>query len=322
MGKFAYCTDSAVLLRTECGGTFVDGETGDELARVWVNPEFGHFDDLPNAALTLFEMSGFEMFAGHELETREPLRGRRSSPRSFRHRWPNVMYWAMDSYAWEEAPRRDASPAVAIFFVVWIFVGALFVNNLVVGVVIDNFNQISQQENGSAFLTDDQRAWVDTVFRATAVKPKPTHRPDARWRRWLWELIRSSKFEAAIMISIIANITMMGTFHVVPDADAGACVVDATWQAVWRNSNFVFFGIYAIEMFLKLAALGQFYFVDPWNLFDFALVLTSAVDVFVQEAALADQVDFSPSGGERISTRPPRASPRSDVPLPAPPGRL
>ena len=207
------------------------------------------------------------------------------------------MYWAMDTYALDEAPRRDASPAVAIFFVVWIFVGALFVNNLVVGVVIDNFNQISQQENGSAFLTDDQRAWVDTVFRATAVKPKPTHRPEARWRRWLWELIRSSKFEVAIMGSIIANITMMGTFHVVPDAAAGACVVDATWQAVWRVSNFVFFGIYVVEMFLKLAALAQFYFVDPWNLFDFILVLTSAVDVFVQEAALADQVDeFSPTG--------------------------
>lgn len=147
------------------------------------------------------------------------------------------MYWAMDTYALDEAPRRDASPAVAIFFVVWIFVGALFVNNLVVGVVIDNFNQISQQENGSAFLTDDQRAWVDTVFRATAVKPKPTHRPEARWRRWLWELIRSSKFEVAIMGAIIANITMMGTFHVVPDAAAGACVVDATWQAVTKQAS-------------------------------------------------------------------------------------
>ena len=187
------------------------------------------------------------------------------------------MYWAMDTYALDEAPRRDASPAVAIFFVVWIFVGALFVNNLVVGVVIDNFNQISQQENGSAFLTDDQRVWVDTVFRATAVKPKPTHRPEARWRRWLWELIRSSKFEVAIMGAIIANITMMGTFHVVPDA-AGACVVDATWQAVWRVSNFVFFGIYVVEMFLKLAALAQRIFVDLWNLL-IILVLTSAVDV-------------------------------------------
>ena len=67
------------------------------------------------------------------------------------------MYWAMDTYALDEAPRRDASPAVAIFFVVWIFVGALFVNNLVVGVVIDNFNQVDLGNGETVF-------WVPALY--------------------------------------------------------------------------------------------------------------------------------------------------------------
>ena len=40
--------------------------------------------------------------------------------------------------------------------------GSQFILNLFVGVIMDNFNKIKdQQEWGSLFVTEDQRAWID-----------------------------------------------------------------------------------------------------------------------------------------------------------------
>jgi Na+/glutamate symporter len=41
-----------------------------------------------------------------------------------------------------------------VFFVLYMIVGSLFVMNLFVGVVIDNFNKIKdKEENGGGFMT-------------------------------------------------------------------------------------------------------------------------------------------------------------------------
>lgn len=41
-------------------------------------------------------------------------------------------------------------------------VGALFIINLFVGVVIDNFNKIKEKsETGNIFVTDRQRDWIE-----------------------------------------------------------------------------------------------------------------------------------------------------------------
>ena len=47
------------------------------------------------------------------------------------------------------------------FFVAYMIVGSLFISNLFVGVVIDNFNKIKEKnEFGSAFVTENQRQWI------------------------------------------------------------------------------------------------------------------------------------------------------------------
>ncbi len=239
--------------------------------RHWVNPEFGNFDNILIAVLTLFEMSGLEM-------------------------WPDVMYHGMDAYKEDEAPRRDASAGTAIFFILWIFVGALFINNLVVGVVIDNFNQIKDQENGSAFLTSEQKDWVDTITRSSQIKPQKTHRPGFTGVRLkLWELIRSNAFEVFILVVIMLNVAMMATYNCVPDAAASACIIEPLWAAVWRYSNYMFSLIFVGEMVIKLAALHCNYFKEGWNCFDFFLVAVSIVDLILEIVGSGGQSGFNPT---------------------------
>ena len=48
----------------------------------------------------------------------------------------------MDSVGPGVAPERNDTNPVALYFIVWIFIGSFFAMNLFVGVIVDNFNQI------------------------------------------------------------------------------------------------------------------------------------------------------------------------------------
>jgi hypothetical protein len=70
--------------------------------------------------------------------------------------WTETMYRGMDSTAIGLQPRFENKPYFCAFFVAYMIVGSLFISNLFVGVVIDNFNKIKEKnELGSAFVTEN-----------------------------------------------------------------------------------------------------------------------------------------------------------------------
>lgn len=75
--------------------------------------------------------------------------------------WTESMYRAMDSTDIDMQPKYNTNTYFLGFFVAYMIVGSLFISNLFVGVVIDNFNKIKEKnELGSAFVTDNQRQWI------------------------------------------------------------------------------------------------------------------------------------------------------------------
>ena len=70
-GRMAECSDSAIVQRDACVGTFF-ARDGTRLPRVWINADVGNFDNIFMAMLTLFEMSTLEM-------------------------WPDMMFSAIDA---------------------------------------------------------------------------------------------------------------------------------------------------------------------------------------------------------------------------------
>lgn len=68
--------------------------------------------------------------------------------------WVEVMDEGMDSMGVDLEPKYDNSMSVSIFFISYMIIGSVFIKNLFVGVVIDNFNKNKDQaEIGSAFVT-------------------------------------------------------------------------------------------------------------------------------------------------------------------------
>ena len=69
--------------------------------------------------------------------------------------WVDVMYNGIDSRGIDLQPEKDANLSTIIFFLGFMIVGSQFIINLFVGVVIDNFNLIKEQEElGNMFVTE------------------------------------------------------------------------------------------------------------------------------------------------------------------------
>lgn len=93
--------------------------------------------------------------------------------------WQNLMFLGIDARGIDLQPKPNNSVVMVIYFIGFMIFGALFIINLFVGVVIDNFNKIKEQnELGAGFITQNQRQWIYTQkvgqalnMRKSAIRP-------------------------------------------------------------------------------------------------------------------------------------------------------
>ncbi|BHF64352.1 hypothetical protein SprV_0200735500 [Sparganum proliferum] len=252
-GKFHSCSDESKLFEYECRGWLISYEGEDMnspilLERKWTNYPL-NFDNVPNALLTLFVASTFEG-------------------------WPALLYRSIDSYAEDHGKVYNSRPVVAIFYVAYIVVVAFFMVNIFVGFVIVTFQQEGEQEYKGCELDKNQRKCIEF-----ALKARPTRRyiPKERFQYRIWWFVTSQPFEYCIFIFILINtISLAMKFESQPPIYADAL----------DYLNMIFTGVFTVEFVLKLTAFGfKNYFSDPWNVFDFIIVVGSFVDIVLSHIA-------------------------------------
>merc|ERR1711871_1839604 len=103
--------------------------------------------------------------------------------------WTAVTYAAVDNMGKDMQHKRDANKYVIIFFVLFMLIGAFFVMELFVGVVIDNFNRL--KDKGSPFMTESQEEWAKTQAFIMKIKPeKRIHPPEpAMGALWCYNFV-------------------------------------------------------------------------------------------------------------------------------------
>jgi hypothetical protein len=254
----------------------------------WVHPNFGNFDNFGMGFLLLFEVAALEG-------------------------WPDVMFWVADSDYYkmfveptrtemlqfdmiksEDDGTRYWGPANhkantwppffygPFFFVAWILLGSFVILNMVIGVVLDAYNRIKSEGSGTAFMTDSQSEWVQTQRSIIAMRPlKSANPPPEPWRMWAYKLVTWNIFDLVIMGVIVSNMIFMTIDFYEPMLPSMGVI-----RMVLATANYIFLGIYIIEMMLKMLGLGfKQYFKDPWNKFDFVLVMLSIVDVVLSSSS-------------------------------------
>ena len=192
--------------------------------------------------------------------------------------WTAVTYAAVDNMGKHMQPKRDAGKSHIIFFVLFMLVGAFFVMELFVGVVIDNFNRLKETKGGNIFMTESQEEWAKTQAFIMKIKPeKKIHPPTSGFGAlWCYNFVMPNlnpKFDQSIMACIIGNSVVMAMQH------HGQSEVFSNFI---EGMNYLFAFIFSVEAILKLNAMGWKYFRDSWNKFDFIVVLGTNIGILIK----------------------------------------
>lgn len=99
----------------------------------------------------------------------------------------------------------------------------------------------------------------------------------------------NGKFNAFIVLMIFINTVVIG---LEVDNTRGQDLED---RLMYFALEFVFAFVFFTEMLLRLNQLSWDYFVDPWNVFDYSLVVLSCSDIVVT-------ISNSSSGGMRLAS--------------------
>ncbi|CAF1934089.1 unnamed protein product [Rotaria magnacalcarata] len=243
-GTFYACNDKSMTNKDDCRGFFlkIDDDHIYKEAREWSNSKF-HFDNVPQALLTLFTVATFEG-------------------------WPSLLHTAIDSKGEGEGPVYNYRPFVAPFFIIFIIVIAFFMVNIFVGFVIVTFQNEGEQEYRNCELDKNQRKCIEFALKA---KPIKRYIPVKKSQLKVWWFVTSPPFEYAIFSLIMINTVVLAMkYHNQPDS----------YSKALDYLNIVFTAIFGLEFILKMAAFHvKNYFSDPSNCCDFIIVVGSVIDI-------------------------------------------
>lgn len=246
--------EAACMCEDFCTPLVKDAALCHEQGGSWVPVLSQNFDNVINSMLTLFEISTTEG-------------------------WVDVMYAAGDATDLYRQPLRDNmhGPYV-LLFPLWILLSFMFLINLAVGVIVDNFDRAMEgKERNKQTVSEQQQRWI----HARLVLHKRAFHFDltnlhllSPFRRKVYRLVSSKPFEQTIMASIVIN-TLIMALRIFPGPTDW-------WESFHETTNYVFAAIYTIEAILKLIALRGNYWLDRWNRFDFVCVVATLVGIVMK----------------------------------------
>uniref|UniRef100_A0A8C2SWP2 Voltage-dependent L-type calcium channel subunit alpha n=1 Tax=Coturnix japonica TaxID=93934 RepID=A0A8C2SWP2_COTJA len=214
--------------------------------RVWFHNAF-HFNNVFSAMMSLFTVSTFEG-------------------------WPELLYRAIDTNDENKGPIYNYRVEISIFFIIYIIIIAFFMMNIFVGFVIVTFQEQGESEYKNCELDKNQRQCVQYALKA---RPLRRYIPKNPYQYQIWYVVTSSYFEYLMFFLILLNTICLGMQHYNQSAEM---------NHVSDILNVAFTVLFTLEMILKLMAFkAKGYFGDPWNVFDFLIVIGSIIDVILSE---------------------------------------
>uniref|UniRef100_A0A8C9G7R2 Voltage-dependent L-type calcium channel subunit alpha n=1 Tax=Pavo cristatus TaxID=9049 RepID=A0A8C9G7R2_PAVCR len=270
-GKLYSCTDSSKQTEAECRGyyiTYKDGEVSQPMIqpRSWENSKFD-FDNVLTAMMALFTVSTFEG-------------------------WPELLYRSIDSHMEDVGPIYNHRVEISIFFIIYIIIIAFFMMNIFVGFVIVTFQEQGEQEYKNCELDKNQRQCVEYALKA---RPLRRYIPKNQYQYKVWYVVNSTYFEYLMFVLILLNTICLAMQHY-----GQSCM----FKEAMNILNMLFTGLFTVEMVLKLIAFKpKGYFSDPWNVFDFLIVIGSIIDVILSETNPAENTQCSSSMNAEENSR-------------------
>jgi hypothetical protein len=124
--------------------------------------------------------------------------------------WIDVMWKAVSIVGIGQQPQSFNSYFNAVFFVVFNLLGAVFVLTLFVSVFMRNYTE----QTGVAFLTTDQRSWLE--LRKLLRQISPSKRPLANekresWKEWCYRraVRKTGKWQRFVTVILVIHLILL-----------------------------------------------------------------------------------------------------------------
>jgi len=258
-------TPEVMVNLTTCGGAFSDdklyGLSNPDLDHSFRLPEFTHLDDYLSNSNNLVELnfgwSNFDNAGASYLVIFQilTLEG-----------WVDIMYMLQDGYG-------NFFPA--IFFCLLIFLGAFFLLNIMLAIIMDGFSSIDAEGNPQKEAlkkeTAEKKATDLVQMKMSEIKLSLALRR-SKFRRLVHAFAFDTRVSSFIMCAITVNVCILAIDSFPPPHQE---VLDFL-----HISNVVFCIIFAWEMLIMIIALGpRRYFHDLLYAFDCFIVVVSILEL-------------------------------------------
>ncbi|KAF3939441.1 hypothetical protein ABW19_dt0202920 [Dactylella cylindrospora] len=239
-GKMVTCNDGSVEQLGDCVFEYASTPYNwDVLApRVAQNPWYS-FDNFGDSLFILFQIVSQEG-------------------------WTDVLWQGMSITGLGMQPVQGASQVNAIFFLAFNLLGAVFVLTLFVSVFMRNYTE----QTGVAFLTAEQRSWVELRKLLRQINPskRPSNSPDEKWKAWCYD--RSIRKHGR-WNGFITSVLMLHLLLLVIEYYPANSKLDT-----YRDSIFLCFSlVYIANIVVRIVGLTwEQYIKSRWDVFGLFIV--------------------------------------------------
>ena len=132
--------------------------------------------------------------------------------------WVDVMWSAESITGLGLQPQYYASQGNAVFFVIFNLLATVFVLTLFISVFMRNYTE----QTGVAFLTADQRSWLELrkLLRQVSPSKRPSSTDGKKWKDWCYKraVRKHGKWQRAVTIVLVLHlILLMVEYYPEPD---------------------------------------------------------------------------------------------------------
>lgn len=242
-GKFYYCEgNNNVKSKKECNSTVR-----------WQNRMY-NFDNLPQALISLFVIS-----------TRDG--------------WVKIMHNGIDAVGIDKQPIKNYAEWRLVYFIPFLMLGGFLVLNMIVGVVVENFQRCRERLEDEEKLRRRKKSLEKAKTKNQGDEERSYCERYSSWRRRIHDICLHPYWDVTIAIVIFLNVLCMSLEHY---------QMSKTFEVFVETTNYFFTAVFVLEVILKFIAFGFVrYFKDRWNLVDLVIVILSLSGIIIESLSSA-----------------------------------
>lgn len=179
---------------------------------------------------------------------------------------------------WVKTMRKSetvTSVASNLFFLLFMMLCSIFVINIAVTVIVDNYIRLSEAEQGLSILTDDQKTWLKTMKIFLKYRPTPKLIPQklAFPKKHSLIIVSDPIFKHFINLVILVNVIgILINYDRAPEEHTN----------FQKHLFYTCTGIFNVEIILKIIAYGKFFFIYNWNIFDLVVIVLGDIQIILE----------------------------------------